>query len=71
MIRRPRTRTIPHTPNLPHAPRKRGNNLLRTRHSRALTRPNLWDCRVRVPAKPGRTAAAALHLAGAGTLVRL
>jgi hypothetical protein len=71
MIRRPRTRTIPHTPNLPHTSRKRRDNLLRTGNSRALTRANLWDRRVRVPAEAKRTAAATLHLSGAGTLVRL
>lgn len=70
MIRRPGTRTIPYTPNLPHAPRKRRDNLLRAINRDLLARAHRWDRRRRVPAEPRRRGAAAHHLAGAGALVR-
>jgi hypothetical protein len=70
MIRRPRTSTIPHTPNLPHPPRKRRHDFLGPINSDLLTRAHRRNRGRGIPAEPARAGAAAHHLARAGALVR-
>lgn len=62
MLRGTGTRTIPNTKHLPYPPRKRRDNLIRTINRRLLTRAHRRDLGRRVPTKPGRRGAAALHL---------